>query len=100
MYLLIPSIYVLLVIETNVFLFVPSLQPRHVVDFLLSGGIFPHIAWKSLKKSHLQHYKDTFMAILKHCVCIEMTQVTYEKNPGIFAKDIFISSQVSLSGQQ
>lgn len=63
-----------------------SLQPRHVVDFLLSGGIFPHIAWKSLKKSHLQHYKDTFMAILKHCVCIEMTQVTYEKNPAFLPR--------------
>ena len=46
-----------------------------------------------------QYSNDTFMGDFTQCVCKEMTQVTYEK-PGIFAKDIFLSSQVSLSGQQ
>ena len=46
-----------------------------------------------------QYSNETFMGDFTQCVCKEMTQVTYEK-PGIFAKDIYLSSQVSLSGQQ
>lgn len=86
MYLLIPSIYVLLVIETNVFLFVPYNLVMLWIFFWVAASFptLPENPSKSL--TYVQHYKDTFMAILKHCVCIEMTQVTYEKNPAFLPR--------------